>query len=289
MPALVVAVLALPPAVAGAAPGPVGTWGFDEPGGQHALDAGPFGLDGRLGRSEASDELDPARIAGARGGGALRFGGGTFVRLPDASELAPAHLTVEAVVRAEGSPGRWRSSSPAAPRTAWPAPTASTPARPAAWPSTSSTGTATSSARRPASRTSGTGAGTTSPASSTAVRPTPRGRPPRRRPDGRAPGDRLRADLEHDLPRDLRGHLRAALPGRRRPRAPVVLAARRRPPGWPRARGPRDDAARAVPGACPRRSRRPGRARRSPHRPRAPRAPAVPCAPRPARPRARAA
>ena len=108
VPALVVAVLALPPAVAGAATGVVGTWGFDEAGGQHALDAGPFGLDGRLGRSDASDERDPARIAGARGGGALRFGGGTFVRLPDAFELAPAHLTVEAVVRAEGSPGRWR-------------------------------------------------------------------------------------------------------------------------------------------------------------------------------------
>ena len=108
VPALVVAVLALAPAVAGAATGVVGTWGFDEPGGQHALDAGPFGLDGRLGRSDAPDERDPARIAGARGGGALRFGGGTFVRLPDAFELAPAHLTVEAVVRAEGSPGRWR-------------------------------------------------------------------------------------------------------------------------------------------------------------------------------------
>ena len=108
VPALVVAVLALAPAVAGAAPGLVGTWGFDEPGGQQALDRGPFGLDGRLGRSEAPDDLDPARIAGARGGGALRFGGGTFVRLPDAAELAPARLTVEAVVRAEGSPGRWR-------------------------------------------------------------------------------------------------------------------------------------------------------------------------------------
>ena len=148
VPALVVAVLALAPAVAGAAPGLVGTWGFDEPGGQHALDGGPFGLDGRLGRSEAPDDRDPARIAGARGGGALRFGGGTFVRLPDAAELAPARLTVEAVVRAEGSPGRGATSSPAAARTAWPAPTASTAARPAAWPSTPSTGTATSSARR---------------------------------------------------------------------------------------------------------------------------------------------
>ena len=74
VPALVVAVLALAPAVAGAATGLVGTWGFDEPGGQQALDEGPFGLDGRLGRSDASDDLDPARIAGARGrrGPALR-------------------------------------------------------------------------------------------------------------------------------------------------------------------------------------------------------------------------
>ena len=171
VPALVVAVLALPPAVAGAATGAVGTWGFDEAGGQHALDGGPFGLDGRLGRSEAPDELDPARIAGARGGGALRFGGGTFVRLPDAFELRAG-----APDRRGGRAGRGEpraggaTSSPAAPRTAWPAPTASTAARPAAWPSTSSTGIATCSARRRAPRTSGTGAGTTWPASSTGSR-----------------------------------------------------------------------------------------------------------------------
>ena len=85
VPALVVAVLALPPAVAGAATGVVGTWGFDEAGGQHALDAGPFGLDGRLGRSDASDERDPARIAGGRGGGDLRFGGARSSACPTPS------------------------------------------------------------------------------------------------------------------------------------------------------------------------------------------------------------
>jgi hypothetical protein len=46
------------------------------------------------------------RVPGVAGG-ALRFDGSSFVRLPDAPELAPASFSVEAVVRADASPGRW--------------------------------------------------------------------------------------------------------------------------------------------------------------------------------------
>jgi hypothetical protein len=85
----------------------VGQWRFDEGGGQTAVDDGPFGLDGRLGLSGGADASDPARIAGSSGG-ALRFNGDTFVRLPAAGELEPSTLTLEAVVRADASPGRFR-------------------------------------------------------------------------------------------------------------------------------------------------------------------------------------
>ncbi|WP_027007262.1 LamG domain-containing protein [Conexibacter woesei] len=85
----------------------VGQWRFDEAGGQTAIDDGPYGLDGRLGASTAADPQDPARIAG-ESGGALRFADDSFVRLPTADQLAPATLTVEAVVRADQSPGEYR-------------------------------------------------------------------------------------------------------------------------------------------------------------------------------------
>jgi hypothetical protein len=85
----------------------VGQWRFDEGGGQVAVDDGPFGLDGRLGVSDDADSRDPERIAGVSGG-ALRFDGRAFVRLPVASELAPPTLTIEAVVRAPSSPGHFR-------------------------------------------------------------------------------------------------------------------------------------------------------------------------------------
>ena len=87
----------------------VGQWRFDEGTGQAAVDDGPFALDGRLGSADGVDDDDPARIAGAAGGGALRLDGRSFVRLPDAAELAPrAALTVEAVVRGNDSPGAFR-------------------------------------------------------------------------------------------------------------------------------------------------------------------------------------
>ena len=85
----------------------VGEWRFDELAGQAALDSGPHGLDGLLGATAEVDAGDPARIQG-NSGNALRFDGASFVRMPDASELAPPTLTAEAVVRRAGSPGSWR-------------------------------------------------------------------------------------------------------------------------------------------------------------------------------------
>lgn len=90
-----------------AEPAQVGEWRFDEDSGQTAVDAGPHHLNGRLGASGEPDAADPARIAGISGGG-LQFDGRSYVRLPDRSELDPQTLTVESVVRASSSPGRWR-------------------------------------------------------------------------------------------------------------------------------------------------------------------------------------
>ena len=84
----------------------LGQWRFDENGGQTAVDDGPYGLDGRLGVTAEADAHDPDRLPGVSGG-ALRFDG-SFVRLPGATELEPPSLTVEAVVRADASPGRFR-------------------------------------------------------------------------------------------------------------------------------------------------------------------------------------
>jgi hypothetical protein len=85
----------------------VGQWRFDEGSGQRAIDDGPFALDGRLGSTDGADAADPERIAGLAGG-ALKFDGRTFVRLPPAAELAQQTLALEAVVRAGESPGRFR-------------------------------------------------------------------------------------------------------------------------------------------------------------------------------------
>ena len=103
----VVLVLAVGAQVADARTGTVGEWRFDEAGGQTAVDGGPFGLDGRLGTSAGVDAADPQRIPGVASG-ALRFGGGSYVQLPDAAELAQPTLSVEAVVRAPTSPGAYR-------------------------------------------------------------------------------------------------------------------------------------------------------------------------------------
>ena len=84
-----------------------GEWRFDEPDGQVARDTGPDGLDGQFGTGAEPDASDPARIAGLSGG-ALRFARDEFVRVPDASGLGPPRLTVETVVRGDGSPGPYR-------------------------------------------------------------------------------------------------------------------------------------------------------------------------------------
>jgi hypothetical protein len=102
-----IAVVAAAAPAAASEPGLVAQWNFDEGAGQVAHDAGPFGLDGVLGLTAEPDSADPAWIAGASGG-ALRFDGTSSVRLPDATRLAPQHLTVETVARAESSPGRYR-------------------------------------------------------------------------------------------------------------------------------------------------------------------------------------
>ena len=85
----------------------IGQWRFDEGGGQTAVDDGPYALDGRLGVSDDADARDPARIPGLSGG-ALRFGGGSLVRLPASPQLEPGTMTLEAVVRADASPGEYR-------------------------------------------------------------------------------------------------------------------------------------------------------------------------------------
>jgi hypothetical protein len=94
------------PAVA-SEPGLLAQWNFDEGAGQIAHDSGPRGLDATLGLSPEADRADPTWIGGASGS-ALRFDGSSIVRLPDAAALAPQHLTVEAVARADRSPGRYR-------------------------------------------------------------------------------------------------------------------------------------------------------------------------------------
>jgi hypothetical protein len=95
-------------AASAAASSVVGQWRFDEASGQTAFDDGPFALDGRLGSTDGADPSDPGRIAGLAGG-ALRFtGADAYVRLPEATALQPAMLTVEAVVRADSSPGDYR-------------------------------------------------------------------------------------------------------------------------------------------------------------------------------------
>ncbi|HEY6761964.1 MAG TPA: LamG domain-containing protein [Baekduia sp.] len=85
----------------------IGQWRFDEGAGQTAVDDGPFGLDGRLGSTDGADPSDPVRIAGASGG-ALKFDGRAYVRLPDVTQLEPPTIAIEAVVRAAGSPGTFR-------------------------------------------------------------------------------------------------------------------------------------------------------------------------------------
>ena len=103
--ALALAALCLTaPAAGAAAPDAMGDWAFDEGAGQSVLDAGPHGLHGVLGESDAVADDDPARIAGLSGG-ALRFNGTSAVRLPDTGALSTPTVTAESVLRSESPPG----------------------------------------------------------------------------------------------------------------------------------------------------------------------------------------
>ncbi|MGH2943708.1 MAG: LamG domain-containing protein, partial [Solirubrobacteraceae bacterium] len=106
--ALLAAVAALCATVAPASAATlVGQWRFDEAAGETALDDGPFGLHGVLGAAAVPDLDDPLRIPGALGG-ALRFDDNSYVRIADRRRLDLPSLTVEAVARANGSPGSYR-------------------------------------------------------------------------------------------------------------------------------------------------------------------------------------
>lgn len=100
-------ILAAQVSSAAAAPALVGHWDFDEADGQVVQDSGPFGLTGVLGSSAAAEAEDPLRVAGASGG-ALTFGDGAFVSVPDRRRLDLDTLTVETVANAPGSPGTHR-------------------------------------------------------------------------------------------------------------------------------------------------------------------------------------
>jgi hypothetical protein len=91
-----------------AAPVVLGDWHFDEGGGQSAADASGFGSNGRLGATTVADSADPAWIAGHDGGSALDFDGSQFVAVADSATLEPAHVAVDAWVRGDGSPGKFR-------------------------------------------------------------------------------------------------------------------------------------------------------------------------------------
>jgi hypothetical protein len=103
----VVAMLAAGAAPAAADLALVGQWRFDEGIGQAARDDGPLGLSGVLGSSALADGDDPVRVLGAFGG-ALRFGDGSYVQVAGELRLDLPTLTVDAVARADRSPGPYR-------------------------------------------------------------------------------------------------------------------------------------------------------------------------------------
>ncbi len=95
------------PAVPASAANLVAQWRLDEGQGQLVLDATKHGINGVLGTSSTPDVRDPAWTTGLFGG-ALRFGAGDQVSLPDDARLEPPTVSVLAWVRREGSPGQWR-------------------------------------------------------------------------------------------------------------------------------------------------------------------------------------
>jgi hypothetical protein len=109
--ALVTATLVLAiTASASAAASPLrGYWPFSEGSGQVVRDLSPYRNDGRLGRTTGADASDGTWVPGVFGiGRALRLGGNDFVLMQDTASLRPQRVTVEAWVRADRSPGRWK-------------------------------------------------------------------------------------------------------------------------------------------------------------------------------------
>jgi hypothetical protein len=84
----------------------VGEWAFDEGDGQVAHTLSGSGLDGQLGIAAGADDADPAWVPGVAGW-ALRFDGDDAVVLPDSRTLEPQHVSIEAWVRREGTPGAY--------------------------------------------------------------------------------------------------------------------------------------------------------------------------------------
>jgi hypothetical protein len=83
-------------------------WQMTAGDGQVVADASGNGHAGRLGESPLPDSADPDWVNGVGGMSGLRFFGGQYVAVPDSDQLAPPQLSVEAWVRADGSPGIWR-------------------------------------------------------------------------------------------------------------------------------------------------------------------------------------
>jgi Concanavalin A-like lectin/glucanases superfamily len=103
---LIVTLLCLAVATPARAATLVGEWSLDEGVGQVAHDRSPFHLDGHLGLAGGVDSADPTWVPGIAGW-ALRFDGADAVALRDSVALEPAHLTVEAWVRRQGTPGAY--------------------------------------------------------------------------------------------------------------------------------------------------------------------------------------
>jgi hypothetical protein len=99
----------LPLAAQAAKAAPVAAWRLDEGAGQIAADDSGNGNGGVLGTTTAVEAADPAWVPG-RLGQALRFVGerNQFVTVKPGPGLRPQRLTVQAFVRRQGTPGRWR-------------------------------------------------------------------------------------------------------------------------------------------------------------------------------------
>ena len=110
---------------------------MNEGSGQVIHDYSGHGNNGTLGNSPGVDDQDPAWIRGVFAGSALSFGGNDYVWIPDSSSLEPSKVTVAAWVRGSTSPGKSEYVVAKGATGCTAAPTASTPATAAAWPSTS--------------------------------------------------------------------------------------------------------------------------------------------------------